>query len=143
MGYGIVVEKISDLETKVSFRAEVRKQKRDFVRSLYPNDKNKRQEIYNDNKIFQGKFEAKRLKDLLKIASTTNQEFRMLIVQRRDAKTLIPIIQRNLKVGSDINSDKWRAYNKINQNGYQHFTVNHKENFVIPNTGKHTQLVKC
>ena len=124
-------------------RAEVRKQKRDFVRSLYPNDKNKRQELNKDNRIFQRKFEAKRLKDLLKIGSKTNQEFRMFIVQCRDATTLIPIIKRNLKVRSDIHSDEWRAHNKINQNGYQHLTVNHKENFVNPDTRKHTQLVEC
>ena len=67
----------------------------------------------------------------------------MFVVQRRDAKTLLPIIKRNVKCESDIHSDEWRAYSKLNQNGYQHYTVNHKENFVNPDTGKHTQLVEC
>ena len=37
----------------------------------------------------------------------------------------------------------WRAYNKINRSGFNHYKVNHKENFVNPETGKHTQLVEC
>ncbi len=38
---------------------------------------------------------------------------------------------------------EWRAYNQLKNLGYKHFTVNHKENFVNPKTGKHTQLVEC
>ena len=44
---------------------------------------------------------------------------------------------------SDIHSDEWRAYNKIRKNSFKHYTVNHKENFVNPLTGKHTQLIEC
>ena len=40
-------------------------------------------------------------------------------------------------------SDEWRAYGKLKQHGFSHFTVNHLENFVNPKTGKHTQLVEC
>ena len=67
----------------------------------------------------------------------------MFVVQRRDAKTLIPIVQRNIKTGSDIHSDEWRAYKRLNEMGYNPFKVNHKENILNPLTGKHTQLVEC
>ena len=80
---------------------------------------------------------------LLQKQIKSNNEFRMFVVQRRDAKTLVPIIKRNAAPGSDIHSDEWRANSKLNDHGYNHFTVNHKENFVNPSTMKHTQLVEC
>ena len=46
-------------------------------------------------------------------------------------------------MGIDIHSDEWRAYSKLKNYGYKHFTVNHKENFVNPKTGKHAELVEC
>ena len=67
----------------------------------------------------------------------------MFVVDKRDSKTLIPIIKRNAIEGSDIHSDEWRAYRKLKTQGYTHHTVNHKKNFVNPKTGKHTQLVEC
>ena len=69
---------------------------------------------------------------------------RMFFIQRRDAATLIPIIRKNAKMGSDIHSDEWlKNYSKLKNYGNKHFTVNFKENFVNPKTGKHTQLVEC
>ena len=56
----------------------------------------------------------------------------MFFVQLRDAKTLLPIIQRNINTGSDIHSDKWRAYNRISELGFNHFKMKHKKNFVNP-----------
>ena len=46
-------------------------------------------------------------------------------------------------MGSDIHFDEWLAYSKLKNYGYKHFTVNRKENFVNPKTGKHMQLVEC
>ena len=67
----------------------------------------------------------------------------MFVVEKRDAKTLIPIIVKNVRIGSEIISDEWRAYYSINEHGFKHYTVNHSENFVNPKTGKHTQLIEC
>ena len=37
-------------------------------------------------------------------------EFRMYVVQKRDAQTLVPLIKKNALPGCDIHSDEWRAY---------------------------------
>ena len=41
-------------------------------------------------------------------------------------------------------SDCWAAYGGIEDlpEGYQHYTVNHSENFVDPETGANTQLIE-
>lgn len=51
------------------------------------------------------------------------------IVHRRDQDTLLPIIKRYIKEGSVIHSDEWRAYLCLSDEGYQHATVNHTEEF--------------
>ena len=67
----------------------------------------------------------------------------LIPVARRDAATLIPIIQQWIVPGSTIHSDVWAAYNQIGNIGYQHGTVNHTYNFVDPQTGVHTNRVKA
>lgn len=63
-------------------------------------------------------------------------------VDKRDAATLIPIIQRWIKPGTTIISDCWRAYNSLTELGYIHLTVNHSENYVDPITGAHTNRIE-
>ena len=69
-----------------------------------------------------------------------------VVVKKRDARTLIPIIRRFVRPGSVIMSDMWKAYDRIseiNANGmyyYEHYKVNHSENFKDPVTGAHTNL---
>ena len=41
-----------------------------------------------------------------------------------------------------MTSDVWRAYDCLNDKGYDQFTVNHSLNFVDPDTGAHTQHQK-
>lgn len=54
------------------------------------------------------------------------------IVPNRSQEVLIDKIRRYIKPGSIIISDQWRAYTKISEYGYKHFSVNHSENFVSP-----------
>ena len=67
-----------------------------------------------------------------------------VIVEKRDARTLIPILRRFVRPGSIIYSDCWKAYDRIEEiqeSGffcYQHDKVNHSVSFKCPITGAHT-----
>jgi len=63
-------------------------------------------------------------------------------VEDRTAETLLKEIRNHIAPGSIIYSDCWKAYNNINMYGYTHYTVNHKQNFIDPNTNCHTQNIE-
>ncbi|XP_034096611.1 uncharacterized protein LOC117562817 [Gymnodraco acuticeps] len=64
------------------------------------------------------------------------------IVRRRSARHLMPLIKKHIKTGSSVISDGWRSYSRLQDEGYNHLTVNHQESFVDPVTGAHTQNVE-
>ena len=67
----------------------------------------------------------------------------MQTVDKRDADTLLPIIQSVVQPGTIIHSDQWRAYYRIQEKLHlEHATVNHSVNFVDPETGVHTQTIE-
>lgn len=77
------------------------------------------------------------------IERENNKQFFAEIVADRTTKTLLSVIKRRIRKGSIIMSDKWKAYNCLKDNGYQHFTINHSENFVDPNNPLiHTQGIE-
>ena len=67
-------------------------------------------------------------------------------VKTRGRKTLLPIIEQRCLDGTVFTSDKWRAYTDLEAHlqvqDCRHFSVNHKKNFVDPQTGAHTQTVE-
>ena len=63
-------------------------------------------------------------------------------VERRDKDTLIPIIRAQILPGTCVMSDMWKAYDCLQDEGYNHLTVNHSLNFVDPDTGAHTQRIE-
>lgn len=75
------------------------------------------------------------------ICSETKLGFYQL-VERRDARTLLPIIEDYIEKESEVTSDCWRAYSNIGTMGYTHKTVNHSQNFVDPVTGAQTQTIE-
>ena len=53
-----------------------------------------------------------------------------MITRRRNQRVLHNFIRSNPNRGSIIFSDCWKGYNKLNDLGYIHETVNHKREFV-------------
>jgi hypothetical protein len=66
----------------------------------------------------------------------------MEYVSDRSSATLLPIIQRVCLPGTVIVSDGRAAYPAIQNMGFDFKSVNHKQNFVDPITGIHTQNVE-
>ena len=69
----------------------------------------------------------------------------MVPIERRNAETLLPLIEQYILPNTTIVSDMWKAYNGVDalMPGYEHFTVNHEENFVDPTDhGVHTQSIE-
>ena len=64
-------------------------------------------------------------------------------MDRRDAATLLPIIQRHVLPGIMIYSDGWAAYDTLDQLGYGHRVVIHDDTFVDPVTGVHINGVEA
>ena len=68
----------------------------------------------------------------------------MELVQRRDAATLLPIIQQHTLPGTTIWSDDWAAYRRVASlpGVSSHEVVNHSLNFIDSITGVQTQAVE-
>ena len=59
--------------------------------------------------------------------------------ERGDKDTLLPIIHAHILPGTRVMSNKWKADDCLQDEGYQHLTVNYSLNFVDPHAGAHTQ----
>ena len=70
------------------------------------------------------------------------RDFFLVPVEKRDSATLIPIILDKVKPGTTIISDCWKSYNVLTELDFEHLTVNHKYNFVDPETLAHTQNIE-
>jgi len=66
----------------------------------------------------------------------------LIPVRRRDRRTLLPLIENHIAQGSEIHSDEHGAYKCLRRLGWNHKTVKHKQNFVDPLTGAHTQGIE-
>jgi len=69
-------------------------------------------------------------------------DVRFVVVKDRSAATLIPLIDSLVEVGSIIMTYQWKGYLPLVMNGFIHYTVNHKKNFVDPHTQVHTQEIE-
>ena len=75
--------------------------------------------------------------------STSSGMGYMVAIEKRDIATLQPIIQHVCRPGTLLYSDEWKAYKSIKENlGFDHEAVCHKDNFVDPLSGVHTQAIE-
>ena len=63
-------------------------------------------------------------------------------VEERSKESLLAVIKEYILPGTTIVSDCWKSYNCLADEGFQHQTVNHSQNFVDPDTGAHTQNIE-
>lgn len=66
---------------------------------------------------------------VLGIFDTTLQRGIVRYIDRRNAATLLPIIQEYVAAGTEVWTDEWRGYSALNSLGYRHKTVCHKRQF--------------
>ena len=59
------------------------------------------------------------------------------IIKRMDRRTLIPIVHMVVERKSKVYTDMWRSFNKLNESGYKHYTINHSKRF---SDGKGTHI---
>ena len=69
-------------------------------------------------------------------------EVRFFIVPDRRSETLRDIIRRSCEVGSIIETDEWRGYSRLCEDGFIHNTVNHSRWFIDPVSGANTQGIE-
>ncbi|XP_072750620.1 uncharacterized protein [Anoplolepis gracilipes] len=63
-------------------------------------------------------------------------------VEDRMEKTLLACIKEWIMPRTTIMSDCWKSYNCLDNEDFQHLTVNHSYNFVDSQTGAHTQNIE-
>lgn len=63
---------------------------------------------------------------------------------KRSARDLIPIIQKHVAPGTTIHTDMWKAYDRLNEYGYDHKVVNHSDpdDPFVAADGTHTQRIE-
>jgi len=74
--------------------------------------------------------------------NSSNYRLEICPGNKRDAWTLLELIEKHVEPGTTIYSDLWRGYRNLGQHGYYHGTVNHSYNFVDPASGVHTNTVE-
>lgn len=78
------------------------------------------------------------------ILDIVTKQCHVQLVPNRSRATLLPIITRHIAPHSTIHSDQANVYRTLRQiNGYTHKTVCHKDNYVNPTDGTHTNNIEC
>lgn len=71
----------------------------------------------------------------------TNKCF-FAVASTRNKECLLNVIKENVRPGSIIVSDCWRAYDCLEDERFRHLQVNNKYNFVDPTTVAHTSSIE-
>ena len=93
-------------------------------------------------KYYRGYVRGSGIKWIFGIIDLQTHKCHIEYVQNRARMTLFPIIRRHVAPQTQINSDEAAVYFSLQQEGYTHRTVKHKENYVNPIDGTHTNNIE-
>ena len=95
-------------------------------------------------KYSKGKFPKCKQRFILGIINKQDHKVFLQFVKKRDHNTIIPIIQRKVGRGCQINTDGAKVYAILSRLGmdYDHRVVIHETNFVNPVDGCHTNWIE-
>ncbi|KAG0434404.1 hypothetical protein DMUE_5197 [Dictyocoela muelleri] len=77
------------------------------------------------------------------VERTIQRKIFLIGIDDKKATTLIPNIDKKVQCGSFIYIDGLRSYNSLNNEVYDHESVNHYENFIEPISCVHTQTIEA
>ena len=64
-------------------------------------------------------------------------------IENKKEETLLAIIEKHVRPGSIVNTDCFKSYDNLEEKlKLKHYTVNHSQNFVDPETGCHTNTIE-
>ena len=56
--------------------------------------------------------------------------------------TRVPIVKKHVLPDTSIIQNCWKSYSRLQEEGYEHLTVNHSKEFVNKETGAHTNTIE-
>ena len=98
--------------------------------------------IGGKHKYNRGRVPPVRTRFLLGIIDIESKKAFVQFVTKQDFINIIPVITCHVRPGCTINTDGTCVYNALNSMNYIHNVVIHKDNFVNPITGHHTNWIK-
>ena len=98
--------------------------------------------IRGKRKYNRGRLPPVKTRWLFGIVDKTAHKAFVQFVEKRDFIDIIPIISRHVRPGCTIHTDGARVYKNLGMMNYIHNVCVHKENFVDPQTGVHSNWIE-
>ena len=98
--------------------------------------------IGGKRKYNRGRIPSVKPRYLFGIIDKESHKVMLQFKDRRDFINIIPLITRHLVPGTQINTDGAKVYKKLDQMNYIHNVCIHKEHFVDPQTGNHSNWIE-
>lgn len=93
-------------------------------------------------KYYRGIVEGAWILGMIHRGHAANYRLEICPNNKRDADSLLALIQKHVEVGTEIHTDCWKGYINLEEHGYTHKTVNHTENFVCSENGAYMQNIE-
>ena len=98
--------------------------------------------IGGKRKYHRGRIPSVRPRWLLGIVNKNEHKIHLQFIEKKDFINIIPVITRHIRPGCTINTDGAKVYQKVNQMNYIHQYCVHKDHFINPANGVHSNWIE-